>query len=102
MEFREGTAEDLALELTSEGRSGVGQEKGLGGNGGKHSVQRDEHMPRLRKKGTGCDVCKELKASVAESKRVKRNRVIDPTGEADRLPRSHITSPPSHRFWCLS
>lgn len=34
MEFREGTSEDLALELTSEGRAGVSQEKpGAGGRG---------------------------------------------------------------------
>lgn len=59
-------------------------------------------MPRLREKGTGHGMCKELKASVAESKRMKRSRVRDPTGEADRLPRSHITSPPSYGFWCLS
>lgn len=36
-----------------------------------------------------------LKASVAESKRIRKNRIRGLIGEADRLSRSHITCMPS-------
>lgn len=40
-------------------------------------------------------VCaRNLKANVAESKRIRRNRIRDQTGEADRLSRSHVTYVP--------